>query len=268
MTYFSFSAFLVGTLWAFVPFVQNSIYWILCAISGTRVLEVAIFFPPKILEKTLGKTKIILGSIPLGGYIKPLGFFPDEDDLKMIDLPDFKYAAFNKPKYVQYSFKLIPWVVPILVIILSLVFLSSSKEFLTIFNYFISFVKFEIIGLFNPNSNPNDLIKGTLNSQNIGKIVALGFLLSYTLLFLATPFLLIGNRLTSSKSSILKFIGFILSFFGLWLLFWKIPSFMISYLSIFHFFVCTISFLLGCMASGIIIFLVATYLGKKKFNIE
>ncbi len=49
-------------------------------LTGTRVDEFSIGFPPKIWQKKKGETNYVLGAIPLGGYNKIYGMETEDDD--------------------------------------------------------------------------------------------------------------------------------------------------------------------------------------------
>ena len=46
---------------------------------GMRVEKFSLFFPPKLVSKTVGETEYAIGAIPLGGYVKISGMNPSED---------------------------------------------------------------------------------------------------------------------------------------------------------------------------------------------
>lgn len=46
---------------------------------GMKVVRFALFFPPVALRRSWGETEFVLGSIPLGGYVRILGQSPEDE---------------------------------------------------------------------------------------------------------------------------------------------------------------------------------------------
>ncbi len=55
-------------------------HFITAKILGVKVLKFSLGFPPVILKRKWGETEYMLGSIPLGGYVKLLGEDPESDE--------------------------------------------------------------------------------------------------------------------------------------------------------------------------------------------
>ncbi len=58
---------------AALVFVHELGHFIAAKISGVRVDEFAVGFPPRIFSKTVGETKYSVGCLPLGGFVKIFG---------------------------------------------------------------------------------------------------------------------------------------------------------------------------------------------------
>lgn len=58
---------------AALVFVHELGHFLAAKISGVRVDEFALGFPPRIFQKTLGETKYSIGCLPFGGFVKIFG---------------------------------------------------------------------------------------------------------------------------------------------------------------------------------------------------
>lgn len=73
-------------------------HFIVAKLSGMRVDEFALGFPPKIWSKQIGETKYSLNMVPFGGYVKIFGENPDEE----IDPnKDYSRSFTARPKIYQ-----------------------------------------------------------------------------------------------------------------------------------------------------------------------
>ncbi len=84
---------------AVLIFVHELGHFIVAKLSGIRVDEFSVGFPPRIWCKKRGETKYSIGVVPLGGFVTIHGENPDDDEEK-IDL-DKERSFINKPKYIQ-----------------------------------------------------------------------------------------------------------------------------------------------------------------------
>jgi regulator of sigma E protease len=83
---------------AVLVFVHELGHFIAAKISGIRVDEFALGFPPKIASVRYGETKYALNLVPFGGYVKIFGENPDDESMHGAD----KHRSFvHKPKYIQ-----------------------------------------------------------------------------------------------------------------------------------------------------------------------
>ncbi len=73
-------------------------HFLAAKLSGIRVDEFGIGFPPKIFGKKIGETTYTLNLIPFGGFVKIFGENPDDES---ISGSDSSRSLVNKPKIVQ-----------------------------------------------------------------------------------------------------------------------------------------------------------------------
>jgi len=82
---------------AVLVFIHELGHFLAAKVSGVRVDEFSIGFPPRIFEKTWGETKYSIGCIPFGGYVKIFG--EDGEVGETILRGDDSFAT--KPKWIQ-----------------------------------------------------------------------------------------------------------------------------------------------------------------------
>lgn len=83
---------------AVLIFVHELGHFLAAKLSGIRVDEFSIGFPPRIFSWQGKSTKYSIGMIPFGGYVKIYGENPDE---KITNAPDSYRAFSSKPRFIQ-----------------------------------------------------------------------------------------------------------------------------------------------------------------------
>ncbi len=83
---------------AVLVFVHELGHFLVAKISGIRVDEFSIGFPPRLFKKKIGETLYSLNLIPFGGYVKIFGENPDEESMVG---SDSSRSFVNKPKKIQ-----------------------------------------------------------------------------------------------------------------------------------------------------------------------
>jgi len=83
---------------AVLVFVHELGHFLAAKMSGIRVDEFGIGFPPKLLSARVGETRYSLNLIPFGGYVKIFGENPDTES---IDGPVKHRSFVHKPKHIQ-----------------------------------------------------------------------------------------------------------------------------------------------------------------------
>ncbi len=83
---------------AVLVFVHELGHFITAKLSGIRVDEFGLGFPPKIIGFKRGETTYTLNAIPFGGFVKIFGEDPDGES---ISGPDSARSFVNKPKSIQ-----------------------------------------------------------------------------------------------------------------------------------------------------------------------
>jgi regulator of sigma E protease len=91
---------LIGFIIAIVVlvFVHELGHFVFAKWTGCRVDEFAVGFPPALFAKQYGETKYILGSIPIGGYVKIWG---ENGSDEASEDPSNPRAFYNRPRWAQ-----------------------------------------------------------------------------------------------------------------------------------------------------------------------
>jgi regulator of sigma E protease len=87
----------IGVL-ALLIFVHELGHFLAAKFTGMKVEEFSIGFKPAIFQKKIGETNYVLGSIPIGCYVKILGENPNEDKEKELSEEDKKRTFSAQPK--------------------------------------------------------------------------------------------------------------------------------------------------------------------------
>src|SRR5438045_5628428 len=83
---------------AILIFVHELGHFVVAKLSGIRVDEIALGFPPRLWSFRQGETQYSVNLIPFGGYVK---IFGEDPDVESISGPDSSRSFVNKPKYTQ-----------------------------------------------------------------------------------------------------------------------------------------------------------------------
>lgn len=268
MEYFNTLAFESGILLMFLSFFAIIVYYGICLIWKIPIVKFAVFSDPwfSIDNYKVNNTDFVLGWLPFGSYIKPygMGITQDSDDVleqKIIPMP-----IFEQSKLLQLSFKSTP-VLVWLVIFIGLVFISSQSNN-AIFYSFLEYIKTVVVALFEADSTHASLID--LTNELIKKTSSLSIVvLLFTVFSLVSQFISLINSFFSSKEDksntlVVKIIGYGATFFGAWMILWKIPVLISSFFSFGEMVVSVYSYLLGSFISGSILFYLSLMLGKMR----
>lgn len=266
MEYFNINAFYLGMLLFACLFISNVIYSLICLIWKIKIVEFGLFANPRFTlhkEKIMG-TEFILGWLPLGSHIRPLGMAIDEEDKAKIKFDDLPFAFFNKPKYLQKIFCFVPWIIYIGAALISIVLISTSSiitEIATIANYTAEAFK----TMFSDSSAAREgfvtITKKITNGKNI---VVFAFAMLVLVMLLLTPVTLIMNwfGIEEKKSKLQKALGFVVTILILWFIMWKIPKFVFSFFTLSQGFIYFFSFLIGMFATGVACFFATLHVMK------
>ncbi len=266
MEYLNFNAFYLGTLLFACLYISNLVYSLLCIFWRIKIVEFSLFFSPwfSLYNEKILETKFILGWLPLGGHIKPLGMATDDKEKLQIESKDLPNAFFNKPKYLQSLFRSVPWIIYLLALVISISVLSNSglvNGFGDIVNYVIKAFN----TMFSGNAGREQFILQTKEIIDGKNIVLFGFTLLVLVMLLFTPITPILNWFSNDenkKSKIQKIIGFIGTIFIFWLMLWKIPKFVFSFFTLSQSLIYILSFFVGMFFVGLIFFFATLFVVK------
>jgi hypothetical protein len=264
MLLINYNAFLLGAMVFLVISLSNVIYVWLCKIWKVKILEFSIFLNPwfSLLKKEMNGTIYTLGWLPVGAYIKPLGML--KEDSQNIPIEELPFSFLSKSRTKQVLFRLTPSLVCLFTLLVSIYALKGSGNLLHAFDEMFNYILFAIKTMFGLSAH-SELVKRT-NDMLIDKnsiAFALTLLISmYLILTSLTKITSLYPQDAKKGNSLIKLIGYIVTIFGAYLTFWKIPAFVFSFFSFHRNVSYIVSFLLGVYFIGSLIFILAMILVK------
>ena len=266
MLHFSYNAFCLGALIFLAISLSNFIYVWLCQMWKVKITEFSIFLNPffSLLKKQINGTIYQLGWLPIGAYIKPLGML--KGDLGSIAIEELPFSFLNKSRTKQLLFRLIPSLVWLFALLLSLCALKGPGNVLQttaeMFYYILVAIK-TMFGL----SAANELVMRTNNMLIDKNIISFALILLISMFIVLTSLSKIMSIYAQDGKNInwlIKLPGFIITIFGVYLTFWKIPAFVFSFFSFRQNVSYILSFTLGLYLIGSLGFILAMILAKLK----
>lgn len=266
MLHFSYNAFCLGALIFLAISLSNFIYVWLCSMWKVKIIEFSIFLNPyfSLLKKEINGTIYQLGWLPIGAYIKPLGMV--KGDLGGIAIEELPFSFLNKSRTKQLLLRLIPSLVWLFVLLFSLCTLKGPGNILQttaeMFYYILVAIK-TMFGL----SAANELVMMTNSMLIDANIISFALTLLISILLVLTSLTKIIGIYTQDGKNInwlIKLPGFIITIFGVYLTFWKIPIFVFSFFSFHQNVSYILSFTLGLYLIGLLVFILAMILVKLK----
>jgi len=267
MEYFSINAFMLGTLLFACLYLSNIIYSLFCIFHKIKIIEFSLFFNPwfSLHNETVMGTKFLLGWLPLGGYIKPLGMTTDEKEKNKISQSDLPFAFFNKPKYLQTIFNLVPWFIYILAFAISFIWFANFTNLISEIKNVVNYIIEAFITMFSGDAEKEKFINATKEISNGRNIVVFGFMLLTFVMLLFTPITGILNWFSNddkNKSKIQKGIGFVITIGIFWIIFWKLPKFIFSFFTYSQSIIYILSFFIGMFSVGLAFYFATLFVVK------
>ena len=265
MEYFSVNAFYLGMLLFACMFMSNVFYSLFCLIWKVKIIEFGLFGSAWFSlhkEKILG-TEFILGWLPFGSHIRPLGMLADDDSKAEINQDDLPFALFSKPRFLRYVFYLTP------IFVYALFFLVVIKlsrfDLINETSYALNF-SFNVLGeMFSGSEHRADFIIYTKNIFEGRNHILFTFLVAdVLLLILSIPTVILNFMNSSDKISekVKERLQILLMLFSLWIMVWKIPRFVFSFFELSQGFIFFFSFLIGMFVTGFVCFYTTLYVVK------
>lgn len=254
MDYFSLNAFILGSLMMLCMFISNILYALICIRLKVRILEFVIFFGGRfsLIRKKINDTTYILGSVPTGCFVRPLGLVDDDEEIKKISEADAPFSMHTKSPYLRTLFHFIPLSIYVVAFLISL-FLFNGFEFGSVFNYMVY-----AAGLIFSDADLWSSLIPMTQELIAGKSV----LLFAVVLCMAWLFLIsLGHLLSMSmigggftKSKIEKGLGFVLLLVLLWIIFWEFLPFLFSFFPLAKSLIYFLNLFAGIIFSGIVFY--------------
>ena len=267
MSIFSLNAFHLGVISFLLMGLPLFLYGLFCIIWRIKVIRIAIFFNPwfSLYSEDINGIEFVLGWLPLGSYVKPLGMLKTDIEEGKIPNESLPYTFLHKTKKQQNLFRLSPWISFIIVLFISLIFLDTSKSIeRNIFemgNYTLKSMQ----SMFIDNLSRQEFISFTETTLTGKSIIFFSTILFLTLILLLSAFKLATEWFSNSneRKGITKIIfGFLAFIVVLYFCVWKIPSFIFSFFSFTQIIKYLLSFFIGIFATGTVIFFTVVFIMK------
>jgi hypothetical protein len=265
MGYFSVNAFYLGMLLFACMFMSNAFYSLFCLIWKVKIIEFGLFGSAWFSlhkEKILG-TEFILGWLPFGSHIRPLGMLTDDDSKAEIHQDDLPFALFSKPRFLRYVFYFTP------IFVYSLFFLViiklSQVDLIDETSYTLNFSFNVLREMFSGNEHRADFIVYAKNIFEGRNHILFTFLVADVLLLIFSIPMVVLNFIYSFDKISEKAkerIQILFMLFSLWIMVWKIPRFVFSFFELSQGFIYFFSFLIGMFATGFVCFYTTLYVVK------
>lgn len=267
MEYFNLNAFILGSLLFACSYISNIVYCLLCLFYRIKINKFTIFYNPRfsLYKESIMGTKYLLGWLPLGCSINPLGMSATDEEKLQFKETELSLAFFTKPKYLRTIFNIVPWFIYLLAFSISLVLLSGPLNFVAEFNIILKYIISAFETMYGSDYLRVQFINQTQDIIANTDIVVFVFNLLTLFLFLSSPLPWLLNWISDekkTKSIIQKILGFILSACICWFLVWKIPKFIFSFFSFHQIFTYILSILFGMFSFGIISFFSTLFVVK------
>lgn len=262
---FSINTFFLGILLFGCFYASNFIYSLICILNKVKIEEFAVFYHPwfSIYRETVVGTNFILGWLPFGGYVKPLGNYNKEKaGLTNEEIP---IAFSNKPRFLQIGLLLVPWLTYIVALLISVILLSYTS-FIEKFEEIIIYMIDAFNTMFSHDQNIRyQFIEKSIKITDNENIILFAFSLLAIAMILFMPLSMFINQISiaNKNTKVKKILSTLLTISILWLMVWETPKFIFSFFSLNQNLIYVSSFLFGVLVCGIVFFFLTIYILKK-----
>jgi hypothetical protein len=264
MIFISYNAFVLGAMVFLAISFGNFIYAWLCKIWKIKIIEFALFLNPwfSLFKKDIDGTKFIVGWLPLGSHLKPLGML--KEDLENIPKEELPFSFLSKSRSRQIFFHLTPFLVWLVVLLLSFFTLKSSgtmQEAIVEMSNYILIVFKTLFGAISTS----EFVKSTTEVLNGKNIISFALILMISMFIALTPVTKLMPLLFRKEKEpnwLVKILSFAVTIFVMYLALWKIPAFVFSFFSFRQNMIYIFSFFLGLYFTGALAVALTTVLVK------
>jgi hypothetical protein len=232
MEVFSPFGFKYGILLFFCICFGNLVYSWLCISFQVRIEKFALLLDPwdkYIFKQKINQTEYILGWLPFGSYIKVFGMYKEDEEINTMLEEEKKYALIYKPKIQQQIFKASPYLIWATLFLLFIYLINPNVNFIANLQIVFSFAinGFKSMFGFLPKVEFEAYSRDLCNNF---QLLPFSLLVSFIAFMILSTLSTVMQMFADDKKSILKRInGTILTFFVIYMMLWKIPSFAFSF---------------------------------------
>jgi hypothetical protein len=265
--YFSINSFLLGTLFGSCVYFSNLIFSLLCIIYNIKIIEFSLFYHPKfsLHNERVAGTNFILGWLPLGASIKPLGLGMNEEEIIKMCESELPNAFFNKPKYQRAVFSLVPFCIYIFAFTIAFIWFANFTNLIGQLANVIDYMIEAFTTMFSGDIKNGNFIattKAVIANKNI--VLFSTMLLTFVILLL-TPLTAIMKWFINEEknhSQMQNAVGFTLTIAICWLILWKIPKFIFYFFSFSQSVRYVSSFIVGIFSTCLVCYFTTFFITK------
>ncbi|MBO9200796.1 MULTISPECIES: hypothetical protein [Niastella] len=266
MNLLSYNAFLLGAIIFLAVSLCNLMYIWLCKIWKIKIVEVSIFLNPgfSLVKKEVNGIVYILGWLPVGTIIKPLG--ESKEDLEKMAIEELPYTFSSKSRTKQVLFRLSDSLVWLVFLFVSLFALKGPGNILRAIDEMFNYVEFALKTMFD-SSLHNEFVNRTNSLLMDSNIIAFASILLIVMYLVITPLSKIPSLFPEDgrkTNGLIKLIGYAVGIFVTYMTLWKIPKFVFPFFSFGQIISYLISSLLGLYIVGSLFFLLTMCVAKFK----
>lgn len=257
MNLLNYKLIILGFLLVSIIFLCNILFCIFCIKFKIKIVEFSLFYY-KLKKENIENVEFILGWLPIGGYIKPLGMTSDIDEQEKFTGNELKWVFFNKEEYKKVLILFVPTIIYFIFgILLPMIYLSYKNENFFSFKYLFYLDTFfkTLFGDEQLKYTFGLLTKDIVSESNI---IIFTLLIFSTLMFFWSLFDNLSNymKLDTIKSKLKINIITIFSFLPSLLIIFLIPKLIFYYYDFSEIIIYLLNTLVGVIICGILLYFI------------
>lgn len=266
MNLLNYKLIILGFLLVSIIFLCNILFCIFCIKFKIKIVEFSLFYY-KLKKDNIENVEFILGWLPIGGYIKPLGMTSDIDEQEKFTGNELNWVFFNKEEYKKVLILFVPTIIYFIFgILLPIIYLSYKNENFFSFKYLFYLDTFfkTLFGDEQLKYTFGLLTKDIVSESNI---IIFTLLIFSTLMFFWSLFDNLSNymKLDTIKSKLKINIITIFSFLPSLLIIFLIPKLIFYYYDFSEIIIYVLNTLVGVIICGILLYFILIN-GVKTYN--
>lgn len=253
---FSYNAFILGALAITAIYGSNVFHCVLCRLYNVRIMEFSVFFSSgfSIHRAKVAGIDFILGWVPFGSYVKPLGLAANAEERSRIAPEDQPYAVFNKPAYLRIVF-LLGSPVTIAVLFFTTYIIGIATSAVPPMDAFFNYMADGVRAMFTSQVSHEAFAAQTQQILQGNSAVMIAFLILLVVFYVINIGPLVSQLLSSADGEVTgvrRIVMMATMIVFMWLALWKIPMFIFSFFSWQQNIMYVTACLLGLFIAGVV----------------